>query len=191
MSCVANSGAKMAMTATARMTVPPNITDGLERSTRHDSHSCCARACYDEVGTGALSRADSETGCEMLSATGASTGSGVEDAVEQIANEVEADEDHTDQDRAADDGVHVAGEQGVGQIAPETGPCEHRLGQHRALQQEGVRQHHDGDDLHRDVAEGVDPDGAGPGQSLDPRRHHIFLAELLDHEAAGHPADIG
>src|ERR1700682_565537 len=107
MSCVANSGAKMAMTATARMTVPPNITDGLERSTRHDSHSCCARACHGEVGTGALSQADSETGCELLSATGASTGSGVEDAVEQIANQVEADEDHTRQGWACDDGLYV------------------------------------------------------------------------------------
>src|SRR6202047_4108286 len=191
MSWVANSGAKMAMTATARMTVPPNITDGLERSTRHDSQSCCARACHDEVGTGALSQADSETGWGKLSAMGASTGSGVEDPVEQITDEVEADEDHTDQDCTADDGVHVAGEQSVGQIASETGPREHRFGQDRTLQQEGVRQHHDGDDLHHDVAEGVDPDRASPGQPLDARRHNIFLAELLDHEAASHAADVG
>src|ERR1700704_5125523 len=70
MSWVANSGAKMAITATARITVPPNITDGLERSARHDSQSCCARACHDDVGTGSLSQADSETERDTLSDMG-------------------------------------------------------------------------------------------------------------------------
>src|ERR1700737_3581832 len=116
MSWVANSGAKMAITATARMTVPPNITDGLDRGPRHDSQSCCARACHDEVGTGSLSPTDRETGRGLLCATGASTGSGVEAPGGQITDEVEADEDPTDQDGAANHGVHVAGEQGVGQI---------------------------------------------------------------------------
>ena len=45
-------------------------------------------------------------------------------------------------------------------VEAEAGPGEHRLGQHRALEQGAVGERDDGDQRHQDIAEGVAPDDA-------------------------------
>ena len=115
----------------------------------------------------------------------------IEDLVEQVAEQVDADEDRAHQHRAAEHRVHVAVEQRAGDVEAEPRPGEDGFGQHRAFEQRGIAEADDRDQRHHDVGEGMQPHRAPERTALDARRGHIFLAQLVDHEAARHAGDIG
>src|SRR5690606_16329021 len=52
----------------------------------------------------------------------------IEKPVEQVRQKVDADEDGTDDDGAAEHGVHVGILQGIGDVEPDAGPGKYRLG---------------------------------------------------------------
>ena len=115
----------------------------------------------------------------------------VEHPVEQVGEQVEADEDAADDDGAAEHGVHVGVLQRIGEVEAEARPGEHRLGQHRAFEQVGIGQRDHRDQRHRGVAQRMAPDDPRFRQALGARRDDVFLAQLVQHEGAGHAADIG
>ena len=115
----------------------------------------------------------------------------IDQRVDDVGEHVEEDVDDADHHGAAEHRVEIGVEQRVLHVEAKPGPGEHRLGQHRALQQAAEGQRDDGDQLHPDIAERVNPHHAERRQSLGQRRQHVFLLELTEHEAARHARDIG
>jgi len=64
-------------------------------------------------------------------------------------------------------------------------------GEDRTLEQRCVAEPDHRDQRHHDVRKGMMPHRAPERAPLDDGRRHIFLAELVDHEAARHAGDVG
>ena len=115
----------------------------------------------------------------------------IDQRVDDVGQHVEEDVHDADHHGAAEHRVEIGVEQRILHVKSKSGPGEHRLGQHRALQQAAERQRDDGDQLHPDIAERVNPHHAERRQSLGQRCQHVFLPELTEHEAARHARHIG
>ena len=115
----------------------------------------------------------------------------IEHFVKEIGKQVQADEDDPDNEHAGHDSVHVADQHVVRHVLSEARPGEHCLDQHSSLKQAAIGQRHDSHELHADVGEGVVPDRPAVREALNPRGDHIFLVQLIQHEAARHAGDIG
>ncbi|EGE57244.1 hypothetical protein RHECNPAF_4460014 [Rhizobium etli CNPAF512] len=115
----------------------------------------------------------------------------VERPVEKIGQKVDADENRADDDRAAEHGVHVGILQRIGDVEPDARPGEDGFGQNRSFEQAGIGKRDDGDERHGGIAQRMPPDHPGFGQPFGARGDDIFLRQLVQHEAAGHAANIG
>src|SRR5262245_45970420 len=111
---------------------------------------------------------------------------GVEDAVEDVGQQVDDHEGHGHHQREPLDDEVVPPGDGVEQRLAHAGDVEDRLGEDRPAQQRAQRQADDGDDRQHRVPQGVAADHQPLLQALGPGGADVVEAEHVQQAGAGH-----